>query len=68
MKYLVWRDVLQAIPLSKYKYWDQTIPLFTKGTYPDGAEASTQGGCTLHGALCDRSRRAEIRKPGRPSG
>jgi len=43
MKYLVGRDVLQAIPLSKYKYWDQTIPLFTKGTYPDGAEASTQG-------------------------
>ena len=41
MKYLVGRDVLQAIPLSKYKYWDQTIPLFTKGTYPDGAEAST---------------------------
>jgi putative spermidine/putrescine transport system substrate-binding protein len=44
MKYLVGRDVLQAIPVSKYKYWDQTIPLFTKGTYPDGAEASTQGG------------------------
>ena len=43
MKYLVGRNVLQAIPLSKYKYWDQTIPLFTSGTYPDGAEASTQG-------------------------
>src|SRR3984893_8664964 len=43
MKYLVGRDVLQVIPLSKYKYWDQTIPLFTKGTYPSGAEASTQG-------------------------
>src|SRR5256886_3739157 len=43
MKYLVGRNVLQAIPLRKYKYWDQTIPLFTKGTYPDGAEASTQG-------------------------
>src|SRR6516165_38085 len=43
MKYLVGRNVLQAIPVSKYKYWDQTIPLFTKGTYPDGAEASTQG-------------------------
>jgi putative spermidine/putrescine transport system substrate-binding protein len=43
MKYLVGRNVLQAIPLGKYKYWDQTIPLFTKGTYPDGAEASTQG-------------------------
>jgi putative spermidine/putrescine transport system substrate-binding protein len=43
MKYLVGRNVLQAIPLSKYKYWDQTIPLFTKGIYPDGVEASTQG-------------------------
>jgi len=43
MKYLVGRDVLPVIPLSKYKYWDQTIPLFTKGTYPSGAEASTQG-------------------------
>src|SRR6267378_1437676 len=31
MKYLVGRNVLQA------------IPLFTKGIYPDGAEASTQG-------------------------
>src|SRR6266446_5876241 len=43
MKYLVGRNVLQAIPLGKYKYWDQTIPLFSKGLYPEGAEASTQG-------------------------
>src|SRR6266481_7692999 len=43
MKYLVGRNVLQAIPLAKYKYWDQTIPLFTKGEYPNGSEASTQG-------------------------
>ena len=43
MKYLVGRNVLQAIPLAKYKYWDQTIPVFTKGTYPDGSEASNQG-------------------------
>src|ERR1700730_3015143 len=43
MKYVVGRDVLQAIPVSKYKYWDQTIPLFTKGVYPDGRKASTQG-------------------------
>jgi putative spermidine/putrescine transport system substrate-binding protein len=43
LKYLVGRGVLQAIPLKKYKWWDQTIPLFTKGVYPDGAEASTQG-------------------------
>src|SRR5713226_2488497 len=43
MKYLVGRNVLQAIPVAKYKYWDQTIPLFTKGIYPSGGEASTQG-------------------------
>jgi putative spermidine/putrescine transport system substrate-binding protein len=43
MKYLVGRNVLQAIPRAKYKYWDQTIPVFTKGTYPDGSEASNQG-------------------------
>src|SRR6516164_7574104 len=43
MKYLVGRNVLQAIPVAKYKYWDQTIPVFTKGTYPDGSEASNHG-------------------------
>src|ERR1700674_488303 len=43
MKYLVGRNVLQAIPLGKYKDWDQVIPLFTKGVYPNGSEASTQG-------------------------
>jgi putative spermidine/putrescine transport system substrate-binding protein len=43
MKYVVGRNVLQAIPVSKYKSWDQTIPLFTKGVYPDGRKASTQG-------------------------
>ena len=43
MKYVVGRNVLRAIPVSKYKYWDQTIPLFTKGVYPDGRKASTQG-------------------------
>jgi putative spermidine/putrescine transport system substrate-binding protein len=43
MKYLVGRDVLQAIPVSKYRDWDKVIPLFTKGVYPNGSEASTQG-------------------------
>jgi len=43
MKYLVGRDVLQAIPVSKYKDWDKVIPLFTKGVYPSGSEASMQG-------------------------
>src|ERR1700674_4565418 len=44
MKYLVGRDVLQAIPVGKYKDWDRVIPLFTKGVYPNGSEASTEGG------------------------
>ncbi len=43
MRYLVGRNVLQTIPVSKFKYWDQTIPLFTKGEYPDGRKASQQG-------------------------
>ena len=43
MRYLIGRNVLQAIPLSKFKYWDQTIPLLTKGEYPDGRKAPSQG-------------------------
>jgi putative spermidine/putrescine transport system substrate-binding protein len=43
MKYLVGRNVLQPIPVAKYKDWDKVIPLFTKGLYPNGSEASTQG-------------------------
>ena len=43
MKYLVGRNVLQAIPRAKYKYWDQTLPTFTTGKYPDGREVSKQG-------------------------
>jgi putative spermidine/putrescine transport system substrate-binding protein len=42
-KYLVGRNVLQAIPLAKVKDWDKTIPVFTKGEYPDGRKASRQG-------------------------
>ncbi len=43
LKYLVGRNVLQAIPLSKVKHWDKTIPLFTKSEYPDGRKAPQQG-------------------------
>jgi putative spermidine/putrescine transport system substrate-binding protein len=43
MRYLIGRNILQAIPLAKFKYWDQTIPLFTKGEYPDGRKAPQQG-------------------------
>jgi putative spermidine/putrescine transport system substrate-binding protein len=43
MRYLIGRSVLQTIPVAKFKYWDQTIPLFTKGEYPDGRKAPQQG-------------------------
>ncbi len=43
LRYLVGRNILQTIPLGKVKDWEQTIPLFTKGIYPDGREASKQG-------------------------
>ncbi len=34
LKYLVGRNVLQAVPVSKIKDWDKVIPLFTKGVVP----------------------------------
>src|SRR3954453_23462601 len=43
LKYLVGRNVLQAIPVNKFKDWDKVIPLFSKGVYPNGSEASPQG-------------------------
>src|SRR3954452_17079367 len=43
LRYLVGRNILQTIPIDKVKDWDKTIPLFTKGIYPDGREASKQG-------------------------
>src|SRR5579864_1293789 len=41
--YLAGRNIIQPIPLSKYKWWDKTVPLFTKGEYPDGRKVSAQG-------------------------
>src|SRR6185312_12497294 len=35
MRYLIGRDILQTIPVAKAANWDKTIPLFTKGEYPD---------------------------------
>jgi len=40
---LTGKGVLMPIPIAKYKWWDQTVPLFTKGTYPDGKPTSMQG-------------------------
>jgi len=42
-RYLIGRNVLQGIPVAKFKYWDQTLPLFTKGEYPDGRKIVQQG-------------------------
>src|SRR5882757_4381237 len=42
-RYLVGRNVLQGIPLAKFKHWDKTLPLYTKGEYSDGRKAPQQG-------------------------
>src|ERR1700761_5770605 len=42
-RYLIGRNVLQAIPIAKFKYWDQTLPIFTKSEYPDGRKIVQQG-------------------------
>jgi putative spermidine/putrescine transport system substrate-binding protein len=41
--HLVGRNVIQPIDLKKYKWWDQVVPIFTKGEYPDGRKVSNQG-------------------------
>jgi putative spermidine/putrescine transport system substrate-binding protein len=43
LRYVTGRNIFQAIPIGKLKYWDRTIPLFTKSEYPDGRKASMQG-------------------------
>lgn len=43
MRYLIGRNVLQAIPLSKFKHWDKTMPLFTKGESMSGKKLPQQG-------------------------
>jgi putative spermidine/putrescine transport system substrate-binding protein len=41
--HLIGRNVIQPIDLKKYKWWDQVVPIFTKGEYPDGRKVSNQG-------------------------
>jgi putative spermidine/putrescine transport system substrate-binding protein len=43
MPYLVGKGVLAPVPVSKYKYWADTVPLFTKNAYPNGKQTSNQG-------------------------
>ena len=38
-------DILQPVEIKRFKYWDKIVPIFTKGTYPDGKEVSRQGVC-----------------------
>jgi putative spermidine/putrescine transport system substrate-binding protein len=41
--YLVGKGVLAPVPVSKCKYWADTVPLFTNNAYPNGKHASNQG-------------------------
>src|SRR5689334_2246188 len=41
--HLIKRGTLQPMEVKKIKLWDQVVPIFTKGTYPDGRKVSTQG-------------------------
>src|SRR6266581_7131761 len=43
MPYLVGKGVLAPVPVAKYKYWADTVPLFTKNAYPNGHQTSNQG-------------------------
>jgi putative spermidine/putrescine transport system substrate-binding protein len=41
--HLIGRNIIQPIEVKKYKLWGKTVPIFTKGEYPDGRKVSTQG-------------------------
>lgn len=43
MRYLIGRNVLQAIPIAKHKHWDKTMPLFTRGESSTGKKLPQQG-------------------------
>ncbi|MCW6506615.1 ABC transporter substrate-binding protein [Lichenifustis flavocetrariae] len=44
---LIKQGIGMPVPTSKYKWWDKTVPIFTKGEYPDGKKASVQGGAPI---------------------
>jgi putative spermidine/putrescine transport system substrate-binding protein len=37
------RGVLQGIDLNRFTRWEEVVPIFTKGEYPDGRPVSRQG-------------------------
>src|ERR1700732_2792454 len=43
MRYLVGKGVLAPVPMAKYKYWTDTVPLLTKNAYPNGKQTSNLG-------------------------
>ena len=43
VRYLLGKDIVQPVTTKEYKWWDQTVSLFTTGKYPNGKEASLQG-------------------------
>jgi putative spermidine/putrescine transport system substrate-binding protein len=43
LPYLAGRGVLAPIPVSRYRLWDKTVSIFTKGVFPDGRAVSAQG-------------------------
>ena len=65
---LVGQEHVQPVPVSKYKYWDKTFPLFTKGEYPDGRKVSTQGTAPMTMQYYEPQGRKEIRQRSRPIG
>ncbi len=44
---LIKQGIGMPISTSKYKWWDKTVPLFSKGEYPNGHKASMQGGAPI---------------------
>ena len=42
-RHLIKRGTLQPMEEKKIKLWDKVVPIFTKGTYPDGRKVSNQG-------------------------
>ena len=42
-RHLIKRGTLQPMDVAKIKLWDKVVPIFTKGTYPDGRKVSNQG-------------------------
>ena len=41
-RHLIKRGTLQPMEEKKIKLWDKVVPIFTKGTYPDGRKVSTR--------------------------